>query len=181
MIKFAIISITSNILLKSSGSWCWKYCTWRKKLRNRYKNKWPKLTWLLSMSFTMLRGVIDQEEGLHGWLLAKLLFVVWQITGKNNRFPFLYILWYLKNTHKNPKFGRVRQVPIRELGWNSLVGTCLTLPNLGFLWVFFKYPKISNIGNLLFFLWICAWTVTVTVTVYMYMYGLRRCWEKLSR
>ena len=27
------------------------------------------------------------------------------------------ILGYLKNTHKNPKFGRVRQVPIRELGW----------------------------------------------------------------
>ena len=23
----------------------------------------------------------------------------------------------LKNTHKNPKFGRVRQIPIRELGW----------------------------------------------------------------
>jgi len=37
-------------------------------------------------------------------------------TGKNNRFPFLDILGYLKNTHKNPKFGRVRQVPIRELG-----------------------------------------------------------------
>ena len=36
---------------------------------------------------------------------------------KNNRFPFLDILGYLKNTHKNPKFGRVRQVPIRELGW----------------------------------------------------------------
>ena len=33
------------------------------------------------------------------------------ITGKNNRFPFLDILGYLKNTHKNPKFGRVRQVP----------------------------------------------------------------------
>ena len=31
--------------------------------------------------------------------------------------PFLDILGYLKNTHKNPKFGRVRQVPIRELGW----------------------------------------------------------------
>ena len=30
---------------------------------------------------------------------------------------FLDILGYLKNTHKNPKFGRVRQVPIRELGW----------------------------------------------------------------
>ena len=32
-----------------------------------------------------------------------------------------------------------------------LIGTCLTLPNLGFLWVFFKYPKISKNGNLLFF------------------------------
>ena len=38
-------------------------------------------------------------------------------TGKNNGFPFLDILGYLKNTHRNPKFGRVRQVPIRELGW----------------------------------------------------------------
>ena len=34
---------------------------------------------------------------------------------------------------------------------NSLVGTCLTLPNLGFLWVFFKYPNISKNGNPLFF------------------------------
>ena len=33
---------------------------------------------------------------------------------KNNGFPFLDILGYLKNTHKNPKFGKVRQVPIRE-------------------------------------------------------------------
>ena len=40
-----------------------------------------------------------------------------ELTGKNNRFPFLDILGFLKNTHKNPKFGRVRQVPIRELGW----------------------------------------------------------------
>ena len=39
------------------------------------------------------------------------------LTRKNNRFPFLDILGYLKNTHKNPKFGRVRQVPTRELGW----------------------------------------------------------------
>ena len=38
-------------------------------------------------------------------------------TGKNYRFPFLDILGYLKNTHKNPKFGRVRHVPTRELGW----------------------------------------------------------------
>ena len=38
-------------------------------------------------------------------------------TGKNNGFPILDILGYLKNTHKNPKFGRVRQIPIWELGW----------------------------------------------------------------
>ena len=43
--------------------------------------------------------------------------IVTVITGKNNRFPFLNILGYLKNAHKNPKFGRVRQIPIRELGW----------------------------------------------------------------
>ena len=35
-------------------------------------------------------------------------------TGKNNGFPSLDILGYLKNTHKNPKFGKVRQIPIRE-------------------------------------------------------------------
>ena len=35
-------------------------------------------------------------------------------TGKNNRFPFWDILGYLKNTNKNPKFGKVRQVPTRE-------------------------------------------------------------------
>ena len=74
-----------------------------------------------------------------------------KITGKNNRFPFLGILGYLKNTHKNPKFGKVRQVPTEEFPTKFLVGTCLTLPNLGFLWVFFKYPKISKNGNLLFF------------------------------
>ena len=72
-------------------------------------------------------------------------------TGKNNRFPFLDILGYLKNTHKNPKFGKVRQVPTREFQTKFPDWTCLTLPNLGFLWVFFKYPKISKNGNLLFF------------------------------
>ena len=35
-------------------------------------------------------------------------------TGKNNGFPFLDFLGYLKNTHKNPKFGKVRQVPTGE-------------------------------------------------------------------
>ena len=43
---------------------------------------------------------------------------IWALyTGKNNRFPFLDILGYLKNTLKNSKFGRVRQGPTRELGW----------------------------------------------------------------
>ena len=36
---------------------------------------------------------------------------------KKLQIPFLDILGYLKNTHKNPKFGRVRQFPTRELGW----------------------------------------------------------------
>ena len=36
------------------------------------------------------------------------------ITGKNNGFPILDILGYLKNTHKNPTFGKVRQVPTGE-------------------------------------------------------------------
>ena len=35
-------------------------------------------------------------------------------TGKNNGFPFLDTLGYLKNTHKNPKFDKVRQVPTWE-------------------------------------------------------------------
>ena len=44
-------------------------------------------------------------------------------TGKNNRFPILDIFEYLKNTNKNPKFGKVRQVASREFptkfpGWD---------------------------------------------------------------
>ena len=36
-------------------------------------------------------------------------------TGKHNRFQLLDILGY---THKNPKFGKVRQVPTREFPTN---------------------------------------------------------------
>ena len=39
-------------------------------------------------------------------------------TGKNNGFPFFDILGYLKNTHKNPKFGKVRQVPTKFPDWD---------------------------------------------------------------
>ena len=41
-------------------------------------------------------------------------FSLYSHTGKNSGFPLLDILGYLKNTHKNPKFGRVRRVPTRE-------------------------------------------------------------------
>ena len=37
-----------------------------------------------------------------------------RFTGKNNGFPFLDVFGYLKNTHKNPKCGKVRQVPTRK-------------------------------------------------------------------
>ena len=82
---------------------------------------------------------------------ACMRFYLATYTGQNNGLPFLDILGYLKNTHKNTKFGKVRQVPIRELGREFPGWICLTLPNLGFLWVFFKYPKISKNGNPLFF------------------------------
>ena len=72
-------------------------------------------------------------------------------TGKNNGLPFLDILGYLKNTHKNPKLEERDKSQSGNLVGNSLVGTCLTLTNLGFLWVFFKCPKISINGNPLFF------------------------------
>ena len=51
------------------------------------------------------------------WVFIRILHIgVEEIynTGKNNGFPILDILGYLKNTHKNPKFGRVGQIPIRE-------------------------------------------------------------------
>ena len=65
-------------------------------------------------------------------------------TGKNNGFPFLDILGYLKNTQSKSQSG--------NFVGNSLVGTCLTLPNLGFLWVFCKYPKYPKMGIRYFFL-----------------------------
>ena len=67
----------------------------------------------------------DQEPPL--WLLNVIevynCYFLGINTGKNNRFPILDILGYLKNTHKNPKFGKVRQVPTREFptkfpGWD---------------------------------------------------------------
>ena len=61
---------------------------------------------------------------------------------------YTVILGYLKNNNKNHKFNTTREFPTKFTDW---IGTSLALPNLGFLWVFFKYPKISKNGNPLFF------------------------------
>ena len=53
-------------------------------------------------------------------------------TGKNNGFPFLDILGYLKNTHKIPNLEERHESQPGNLVGNSLVGACLTLPNFGF-------------------------------------------------
>ena len=87
--------------------------------------------------FQVLRQLIVDCNGWVGWvvwvpaLAEYIVLCSWashlhvtltvspstQVIGKNNRFPFLDILGYLKNTHKNPKFDKVRKVPIREPGW----------------------------------------------------------------
>ena len=72
---------------------------------------------------------------------------LFSISGKNNRFPFLDILGYLKNTHKSPKFGRVRQVPTSELGREFLGWDLSHFAKFG---IFYgcslntlKYPKMG--------------------------------------
>ena len=64
---------------------------------------------------------VASGTGLLNWVQLYLYRIhnncLYGNTGKNNEFPFLDIFGYLKNTHKNPKFGRVRRVPIWELGW----------------------------------------------------------------
>ena len=77
-----------------------------------------------------------------------------ELTGKNNGCPFLDILRYLKNTHKNPKFGKVRQVPTREFPTKFPDWDLSHSSKFGILWVFFKFPKISKNGNRFLFLWL---------------------------
>ena len=84
------------------------------------------------------------------FLLFLFLYV---LTGQNNRFPFLDILPVFKEYPQKCQIWKSETSTNHagNLVGKSLVGTCLTLPNLGFLWVFFKYPKISKNGDLLFF------------------------------
>ena len=88
------------------------------------------------------------------------------VTGKNKRFPFLDVLGYLKNTHKNPKFGKVRQVQTREFptkfpGWDlshsSKFGNFC-----GYSFNTLKYPKMG-IGY--FFLCVISRIIKVEVSV----------------
>ena len=69
-------------------------------------------------------------------------------TGKNNRFPISDILGYLKNTHKNPKFGKVRQVLTRELPtkfppWLGLVSLFQSWDFCGYSLNTLKHPKMG--------------------------------------
>ena len=60
-------------------------------------------------------------------------------------------LGQLKKSHKNPKFGKVRQVPTREFPTKFPDWDLSYSSKFGIFVVFFKYPKISKNGNLLFF------------------------------
>ena len=76
-------------------------------------------------------------------------------TGKNNRFPILDILGYLKNTHKNPKFGKVRQIPTREFptkfpGWDLSHSSKFGI----FVGIFLNTLKYPKMGICYFFLWL---------------------------
>ena len=69
---------------------------------------------------------------------------------KKNGFPILGILGYLKNTHKIPNLVKRSKSQSGNSQPSSQIGICLTLPNVGFLWVFFKCPQ--NWESVIFFL-----------------------------
>ena len=78
------------------------------------------------------------------------------IAGKNNRFPFLDILGYLKNTHNNPKFGKVRQVPTTKLctkaGEQETRQKSVSLPpKAGELTSLVKCDEFENLSHLIYF------------------------------
>ena len=86
-------------------------------------------------------------------------------TGNNNRIPFLDILGYLKNTQKIPNLEEWDKSQPGNLVGNSGVGTCLTLPNLGFLWVYsLNTLKCPILGICYFFLW-CRLSLIVRVNI----------------
>ena len=62
----------------------------------------------------------------------------WVYTGKNNGFPFLDILGYLKNTHKNPNQGTWLGIP-----WLGLVSLCQIWDFCGYSLNTLKYPNMG--------------------------------------
>ena len=62
----------------------------------------------------------------------------WVYIGKNNGFPFLDILGYLKNTHKNPNQGTWLGIP-----WLGLVSLCQIWDFYGYSLNTLKYPKMG--------------------------------------
>ena len=83
-------------------------------------------------------------------------------TGKRNGFPFLDILGYLKNTHKNPKFGKEtspNQVIPNQVPWLGLV-------SLFKIWNFCRYSlnslKYPKMGIGYFFLWLLTWIISIS-------------------
>ena len=97
---------------------------------------------------------------------------VWTAHCRSPSGKSVHLLSWTICTGKNPKFGKVRQVPTREFPTKFPDWTCLTLPNLGFLWVFFKYPKISKNGDLLFFSCVVPqWLLVIGVLQTLLMVG----------
>ena len=94
--------------------------SWTVSLFQRWfsKTRWPfhqflsRECWLHSNSGSNLLWVKDIVIGFLRKIKYKQIINTGQNTGKNNGFPILDIFGYLKNTHKNPKFRRVRQIPI---------------------------------------------------------------------
>ena len=61
------------------------------------------------------------------------------VTQEKITVPILDIFGYLKNTHKNPKFGKVRQVLTRELGNCGYSLNTQNYPKMGIRYFFLCY------------------------------------------
>ena len=119
-----------------------------KKLCCRFNNK----EWIKCNTGHFWVHLLAKNSEYQVGTLLSIFFYFSQYTGKNNGFPFLdTVLGYLKKTHKNPKFGKVKQVPTREFPTKFPDWDLSHSFKFGIFWVFFKYRKISKNGNPLFF------------------------------
>ena len=65
------------------------------------------------------------------------------LTGKNNGFPILDILGYLKNTQKNPKFGNPNQGILNQVPKLGFVSLSQIWDFCGYSLNTQKYPKLG--------------------------------------